>query len=76
MQRGHYFALVDEADSVLIDDAGTPLIIGLNQKNTDATEALLHWCGDLARVQAAFRPVTRKRGAWPSPERQHRPRFR
>lgn len=27
VQRGHYFALVDEADSVLIDDARTPLII-------------------------------------------------
>lgn len=27
VQRGQYFALVDEADSVLIDDAGTPLII-------------------------------------------------
>ncbi|MCE9546031.1 MAG: preprotein translocase subunit SecA [Planctomycetia bacterium] len=27
VQRGHFFALVDEADSVLIDDAGTPLII-------------------------------------------------
>jgi preprotein translocase subunit SecA len=25
--RGAYFALVDEADSILIDDAGTPLII-------------------------------------------------
>ena len=54
VQRGHYFALVDEADSVLIDDAGTPLIIGLNQKNTDATEALLDWSGDLARQ---LRPV-------------------
>ncbi|MCA9245535.1 MAG: preprotein translocase subunit SecA [Planctomycetales bacterium] len=27
VQRGHYFALVDEADSVLIDEARTPLII-------------------------------------------------
>jgi len=27
VQRGHFFGLVDEADSVLIDDAGTPLII-------------------------------------------------
>ena len=25
--RGHYFALIDEVDSVLIDDARTPLII-------------------------------------------------
>ena len=27
VQRGHYFALIDEADSVLIDEARTPLII-------------------------------------------------
>lgn len=27
VQRGHYFALVDEADSVMIDDARTPLLI-------------------------------------------------
>ena len=27
VQRGHYFALIDEVDSVLIDDARTPLII-------------------------------------------------
>jgi preprotein translocase subunit SecA len=27
VQRGHHFAIVDEVDSVLIDDARTPLII-------------------------------------------------
>jgi preprotein translocase subunit SecA len=27
VQRGHYFAIVDEVDSVLIDEARTPLII-------------------------------------------------
>jgi len=27
VQRGHYFALIDEADSILIDEARTPLII-------------------------------------------------
>ena len=27
VQRGHYYAIVDEVDSVLIDDARTPLII-------------------------------------------------
>ena len=26
-QRGHYFAIVDEVDSILIDEARTPLII-------------------------------------------------
>ena len=27
VQRGHYFAIIDEVDSVLIDEARTPLII-------------------------------------------------
>ena len=27
MQRGHQFAIVDEVDSILIDEARTPLII-------------------------------------------------
>ena len=48
VQRGHHFALVDEADSVLIDDAVTPLIIGLARESTPAIEALLNWSRDLA----------------------------
>ena len=48
VQRGHYFALVDEADSVLIDEARTPLIIGLERKGTPASDALAHWSRDLA----------------------------
>ncbi len=43
VQRGYYFALVDEADSILIDEARTPLIIGLPQPNTAATVNLLRW---------------------------------
>jgi preprotein translocase subunit SecA len=36
VQRKHHYAIVDEVDSVLIDDARTPLIIsGPVQKNTD-----------------------------------------
>ncbi len=27
VQRGHYFAIIDEVDSILIDEARTPLII-------------------------------------------------
>ncbi len=27
VQRGHFYAIVDEADSILIDEARTPLII-------------------------------------------------
>ncbi len=48
VQRGHHFALIDEADSVLIDDAVTPLIIGLPRESTPAIEALLNWSRDLA----------------------------
>lgn len=47
VQRGHYFALVDEADSVLIDDAVTPLIIGLERESSPELEALMNWCRDL-----------------------------
>ena len=36
MQRGHNFAIVDEVDSILIDEARTPLIIsGMSQDRTD-----------------------------------------
>ncbi len=36
VQRGHYFAIVDEVDSILIDEARTPLIIsGQGDKSTE-----------------------------------------
>ena len=36
VQRGHSFAIVDEVDSILIDEARTPLIIsGVGDKSTD-----------------------------------------
>lgn len=36
VQRDHYFAIVDEVDSILIDEARTPLIIsGPSEENTD-----------------------------------------
>lgn len=36
VQRGHNFAIVDEVDSILIDEARTPLIIsGAGDKSTD-----------------------------------------
>ena len=45
VQRGHNFAIVDEVDSILIDEARTPLIIsGIGQKSTEMysrTEALV-----------------------------------
>ena len=39
VQRGHHFAIVDEVDSILIDEARTPLIIsGQGDKPTDLYE--------------------------------------
>lgn len=36
VQRGHYYAIVDEVDSILIDEARTPLIIsGPSEESTD-----------------------------------------
>ena len=36
VQRGHFFAIVDEVDSILIDEARTPLIIsGPSEESTD-----------------------------------------
>jgi preprotein translocase subunit SecA len=36
VQRGHYFSIVDEVDSILIDEARTPLIIsGASEESTD-----------------------------------------
>lgn len=43
VQRGHHFALIDEADSILIDEARTPLIIGLTQPNDPSTVNLFRW---------------------------------
>jgi preprotein translocase subunit SecA len=43
VQRGHHFALIDEADSILIDEARTPLIIGLEEPNDPATVHLFRW---------------------------------
>jgi preprotein translocase subunit SecA len=36
VQRGHYYAIIDEVDSILIDEARTPLIIsGPSEESTD-----------------------------------------
>ncbi len=43
VQRGYHFALIDEADSILIDEAVTPLIIGLHMPNDAATVNLFRW---------------------------------
>lgn len=48
VQRGHHFALVDEADSITIDEAKTPLIIGINRPNEPAEVSLYRWCDRVA----------------------------
>jgi preprotein translocase subunit SecA len=49
VQRGHYCAIVDEADSVLIDDAVTPLLIGLSKENPLSALGLYEWSREMAR---------------------------
>ena len=41
VQRGHAFAIVDEVDSILIDEARTPLII--SGKGEDSSSCTLRW---------------------------------
>ena len=51
-QRGHVFAIVDEVDSILVDEARTPLIIsGPGEKSTD----LYKRADDFARTLAVKR---------------------
>ncbi len=44
VQRGHHFAIVDEVDSILIDEARTPLII------SGPAESSAKWYGEFARI--------------------------
>lgn len=48
VQRGHHYAIVDEVDSILIDEARTPLIIsGQGDKSTDLYEKADRFVGRL-----------------------------
>ncbi|MFQ6115635.1 MAG: preprotein translocase subunit SecA, partial [bacterium] len=52
VQRGHYYAIVDEADSILIDEARTPLIIsGPVERSTHRYEELKRPVENLIRRQ-------------------------
>src|SRR5579872_4638578 len=51
-QRGHYFAIIDEVDSILIDEARTPLIIsGPSASSRQMYEELKDGVADLVRRQ-------------------------
>lgn len=67
VQRGHHFALIDEADSILIDEARTPLIIGLTQPNDPATVNLFRWSNRITRRLESGRDYVyepERRNAW------------
>ncbi|MDZ7342942.1 MAG: preprotein translocase subunit SecA, partial [candidate division KSB1 bacterium] len=52
VQRGHYFAIIDEVDSVLIDEARTPLIIsGPVEQSIDQYNAMKPRVERLVRAQ-------------------------
>ncbi len=54
VQRGHYFAIVDEVDSILIDEARTPLIISgpsVMNTNVDLYDRLKSQIDSLVRRQ-------------------------
>ncbi len=53
-QRGLHFALVDEADSVLIDDARTPLLIAVDEGLAKGEAEFYAWC-DAAASRLAER---------------------
>ncbi|MFN8414218.1 MAG: hypothetical protein U0Z26_17690 [Anaerolineales bacterium] len=50
VQRGHYFAIVDEVDNVLIDEARTPLII------SGPASGDLEWYGRMSAVVKQLKP--------------------
>jgi len=50
VQRGHNFAIVDEVDNVLIDEARTPLII------SGPAQGDLEWYGRMAQVVRQLKP--------------------
>jgi preprotein translocase subunit SecA len=50
VQRGHHFAIVDEVDNVLIDEARTPLII------SGPSSGELEWYGKMAQIVKQLKP--------------------
>ncbi len=55
VQRGHYFAMVDEIDSILIDEARTPLIIsGPVPESRQMYDELKDGVANLVRIQRDY----------------------
>lgn len=83
-QRGHHFALVDEADSVFIDEARTPLIIGNPPRLASPEEQVVFlWANEVAptlvnfddfyfdrkKISMALTEPGRKKVRWSKPPR-------
>ncbi|MFM7014309.1 MAG: preprotein translocase subunit SecA [Actinomycetota bacterium] len=52
VQRGHYYAIIDEVDSILIDEARTPLIIS-GPSSGEANR----WFNEFAKIAEKLQPV-------------------
>ncbi|HEY5049292.1 MAG TPA: preprotein translocase subunit SecA, partial [Acidothermaceae bacterium] len=63
-QRGHYFAVVDEVDSILIDEARTPLII------SGPVELNLKWYTDFASLVARLKRGEEGEGDYEADEKK------
>jgi preprotein translocase subunit SecA len=59
-QRGHAFAVIDEADSVLLDEARSPLIISMGQRRPSATPEVYRLADEIAGLLQADRHFMRE----------------
>ena len=62
VQRGHFFAVVDEVDSILIDEARTPLII------SGPTDDDVKWYDEFSKIAAAMQGIDAT--GWGEPQRR------
>src|SRR5690348_6995965 len=62
VQRGHFFAVVDEVDSILIDEARTPLII------SGPTEDDVKWYDEFSKIAANLHGIDVT--GWGEPQRR------
>src|SRR5580765_1410743 len=69
VQRGHYFAIVDEVDSILIDEARTPLII--SGPSDEATDKYYKADAIIPQLKKGEDVEGKKTGDYVVDERQH-----
>jgi preprotein translocase subunit SecA len=69
VQRGHYFAIVDEVDSILIDEARTPLII--SGPSDEATDKYYKADAIIPQLRKGEEVDGKKTGDYVVDERQH-----